>query len=360
MEFDQSTEHPQPPLGPISPGGKEPGVPSTQGDRSTYQPFERPRRRSGWSIFWGIIFGFSFLANVILFLLFVGIVGFVATGSGRLTQETIIRPGLRTHKIVVVNIEGTIDDKQAQVVLDHIETARQDQNVKAIIIRVNSPGGTISGSDRIYNEIVKYRQETGNPVLAFMQGLAASGGYYASVACDKIIAEPTTITGSIGVVMSYFVIEQLLENKLGVQPVFLTEGDKKDWPSLYRPPQQEELDYIRERLLTPAYERFVSVVQTGRSQRLSGAQVKQLADGSIFDATRALQEGLIDQIGYLDEAISLAESLASTTDARVVEYHKPFSFRNLLGVESSATLKLDRMSLYELCSPRALYLWNAY
>ncbi len=101
-----------------------------------------------------------------------------------------------------------------------------------MIIRVNSPGGTISGSDQIHNEIVKYRSETNQPVVAFMQGVAASGGYYSSVACDKIIAEPTAITGSIGVIMGYLVLQQLLEEKLGIQPIVVKAGDKKDWPKL--------------------------------------------------------------------------------------------------------------------------------
>jgi protease-4 len=294
-----------------------------------------------------------------LFLMLVGIAAVVVSGSGRLTQETVIRDGSRTHKIAVIDIQGTIEDERTDEVLHHIKAAREDSAVKGIIVRINSPGGTISGSDRIYNEILKYRQETGNPAVAFMEGLAASGGYYAAVACDKIVAEPTTITGSIGVVMSYFVVENLLENKLGVHPVFLTEGRKKDWPSPFRTPEPNELAYIRERLLAPAYQRFVSVVQTGRS-KLSSEQVSRLADGSIYEADQALQEGLIDAIGYLDQAIAAAESMAGVRDARVVEYHRPFTFRNLLGAEQSTAFKFDRMKLYELCAPQALYLWNAY
>ncbi len=356
MEFNQDTDRPAG-AGPVVPPGPPPVTPPTP--PPAYQPFERPPRKSGWRTLWGILFGLSFLGNFLLFLMLVGLVAFIVTGSGRMTQESVVREGSRLHKIVVVDIQGTIDDARADEFIQHIKTAREDRDVRGLIIRINSPGGTISGSDRIYHEIVSYRKETGRPAIAFMQGLAASGGYYAAVGCDKIIAEPTTITGSIGVVMSFFVVENLLENKLGVHPVFLTEGEKKDWPSPFRTPDPNELTYIRERLLTPAYQRFVSIVREGRSG-LSADKVARLADGSIYEAGLARDEGLIDEIGYIDDAIRLAEDGAGIRGARVVEYRKPFSLRNILGAESATTFKFDRMRLYELCAPQALYLWNAY
>ncbi len=380
MEFDQSTNQPQVPStpvpteqGPVSagPGPAEP--PHSEPPRSlppvppappamppSYQPFERPPRRSRWGTFWSILFGLSFVGNLLLFLLLIGFVAFIATGSGKMTQESVLREGSRLNKIAVIDIQGTIDDQVAEEFLHHIKTAREDGDVKGLIVRINSPGGTISGSDRIYNEIVKYRTRTGHKAVAFMQGLAASGGYYAAVGCDQIIAEPTTITGSIGVVMSFFVVENLLENKLGVHPVFLTEGDKKDWPSMFRTPDPKELTYVRERLLTPAYNRFLSVVQTGRADKLSGLRVSELADGSVYEATKARDEGLIDEIGYIDDAIAMMERMIGVRGTRVIQYHRPFSFRNILGAESATTFKIDRMKLYELCAPQALYLWNAY
>ena len=267
-----------------------------------------------------------------MFLLLIGLAAVIATRQARFYDESIIHEGPRGAKIVLIHLEGVIDDDQAGHVYRQLQTARKDHSVRAIIAAVNSPGGTISGSDRIYQEILRYRQETGQPVVAFMQGMAASGGYYASVACDRIVAEPTTITGSIGVVMSYFVFQEMLENKLGIQPVFLSEGDKKDWPSSFRAPKQEELDYIQERLLTPAYERFVEVVQAGRSSALSSEQVRKLADGGIFVASKALEEKLIDKVGYLDDVVAVALSLAGIQDAQVVEYGA--SFQDMLSVQS--------------------------
>jgi protease IV len=362
MGFDQDSDYLESSFMPGQGSPKPPSSSPPPPPPPPYPPYERPRRRfSGWRVFWGILFGLSVLANVGLFLMLIGLGVIVATGQvGQTYGEEVIRDGPRSDKIVLVNIEGIIHGQQADSVYRQLEAAREDNSVRALILRVNSPGGTISGSDRIYAELQRYRQETGRPIVAFMEGVAASGGYYASVACDKIVAEPTAITGSIGVVMSYFVFQELLENKLGIQPVFLTEGDKKDWPSSFRAPKQEELDYIQERLLTPAYERFVSIVEEGRSGILSAGDVRRLADGSIYGAPKALQEKLIDQIGYLDDAIEMTKSLAGIQAAQVVEYRRPFSFMDVLNAKSANTLKLSRTTLYELGMPEVLYMWSAY
>jgi protease-4 len=233
--------------------------------------------------------------------------------------------------------------------------------VKGVIIRVNSPGGTISASDHIYKEIRKFRNEEDKPVIAFMQGMAASGGYYASVACEKIIAEPTAITGSIGVISWYLVVQELLEQKLGVLPVTIKSGQKKDWPSSFRAPTEEELQYVRDKMITPALERFVEVVAEGREASLTLAEVRQLAeDAGIYGAREALDEKLIDEIGYLDEAVELVTSLAGIDKARVVEYRKPFSLTDFFSYRKSSLLKLDRNTLYDLGTPQILYLWSAY
>jgi protease-4 len=313
-----------------------------------------------WRIFWAILFVLSVLANIGMFLLLIGAFVVIASNQTRQYEMVVVREGSPAQRIVLVNLSGIIDDDQADEVYRQLHAACHDRNVKALVLRVNSPGGTISGSDRIYEELRKYRQERGQPVVAFMQGVAASGGYYASVACDKIVAEPTAITGSIGVIMSHFVFEDLLQNKLGIQPVFLTEGAKKDWPSSFRAPTDEEQAYIRERLLTPAYERFIEVVQEGRAGRLNATEVRQLADGSVYTAPKALTVNLIDKVGYLDDAIATVRSMAGLSDAQVIEYRRPFSLMGLLNVKSKASFKLDRATLYELSAPEIMYLWHAY
>jgi protease-4 len=258
------------------------------------------KKTSGWRVFWGIILGLSVLANIALFLMLFAVLAFFAIGGEGIWTEQIIEDGPRTKKIAVIRLEGVIDEEQATDVREQLERAREDSHVKGIILRVNSPGGTISGSDRIYHEI---KEKTDKPVVAFMQSVAASGGYYASVACDRIVAEPTTITGSIGVIAGYLVLEELLNEKLGIQPVIVKSAERKDWPSSFRPPSEEEIAYLERKLIKPAYETFKKVVAEGRSDVLDEQDVDRLADGSIFVAEEAKQERLIDEVGYLDEAI---------------------------------------------------------
>jgi protease-4 len=327
------------------------GIPSPQ-------PAPQGNKGSGWRIFWGIITGLSMLGNVMLFLMLigVGIIAFAGRGEKKYTEE-VIEEGPRSAKIAIVSIDGVIDEQQAQDVYWQLKTAREDKSVKGVIIRVNSPGGTISGSDQIHNEIIKYRDDTNHPAVAFMQGVAASGGYYSSVACNEIIAEPTAITGSIGVIMEYLVLQQLLEDKLGINPIVVKAGAKKDWPNPFQMPTDEQLQYMQERIIGPAYKRFVQVVVDGRSE-LTEEDVNRLADGSIYWADKALEEKLIDGIGYLTDAIDKTKSLAGVKKSQVVEYRKPFSLADILGAKTNVSLKIDRRTLYEVAVPQALYLWT--
>ncbi|MBN1391735.1 MAG: signal peptide peptidase SppA [Sedimentisphaerales bacterium] len=323
------------------------------------QGTQTPKKHSGWKIFWGIFLGLSVLANIALFLMMVGMVAvFAATGQKSVFVEEVIQTGPRMTKIAVVNVQGIIDSEQAQDVYKQIKSARQDRRIKGLILRVNSPGGTISGSDQICNEIRKFRKEEDKPVVAFMQGVAASGGYYVSVGCDKIVAEPTVITGSIGVIAGHFVLKGLLEEKLGIQPAIFKSGEKKDWPSSFQPVTEEQRKYIQDRLINPAYSRFVQVVAEGRAEALTLDDVKRLADGSIYGAEEALNENLIDRIGYIDDAIEEVKSLAGIEKAQVIEYRKPFSLAYLLSSRSKNILRIDKSALYELSTLQILYLWS--
>jgi protease-4 len=318
-----------------------------------------PKRR-GWKIFWGIITTFSILANVILLLLLVGVAAIFATGQRGFLTEEVIQAGPKTTKIAVISVNGIIDDTRSSEVYEQIKTAKSDSRVKGLIIRIDSPGGMISSSDQIYNEISKYQRETNKPVVAFMQGIAASGGYYAAVSCDKIIAEPTAITGSIGVIIGHFVLQELLEQKLGIQPVIIKSGPKKDWPSPFQMVTDEQKQYLQDKLVTPAYERFVQLVAESRSEVLTIDDVRRLSDGSIYSAKEALDEKLIDQIGYLDDAINLVKALAELEQAEVIEYRKPFSLSDILSAGSAGSLKITSSALYEFSTPKIMYLWSGY
>ena len=324
------------------------------------EPTSKPARTgAAWRIFLGVILALSILVNIALVFMLIAVVTVFATGQRDTHTEEIIQSGSRRNKIVIIKLEGIIDGLQAKSMQRQLKRARQDKRVKGLIISVNSPGGTISGSDQIYNEIRKYRNEAGKPVVAFMQGMAASGGYYASVACDKIIAEQTTITGSIGVIFGHFVLQQLLEEKLGIQPVVITSGSKKAWLSMFQPFEEEQRQYVQDRLINPAYERFVEVVAEGRPS-LNVSEVKEVADGGIYGATEALKQKLIDDVGYLDDAIELVKSMADIDKALVVEYRRPFSLAGFLSLRSKNILQFDRSILYELSTPQLLYLWTGY
>jgi protease-4 len=192
-----------------------------------------------------------------------------------------------------------------------------------------------------------------------MQNLAASGGYYISVATDEIVAEPTTITGSVGVIMGYLVLQDLLEGKLGIEPVVVKSGRRKDWPSSFRKPTEEELLYYREKVIDPAFNRFKQIVADGRKE-LSMEDVTRLADGSIFPAEEALEEKMVDELGYFNDAVTKAKELANLYDAQVVEYRRPFSFASIFGAETNAIFKLDKNKLYELSTPQVMYLWSIH
>jgi len=356
MDFEQNDNISQPPEPPHRPQDQPyqqpPAYPYNQNAQA-----KTTKGKSGWRVFWAIVLILSVLANIVLFLTVIGLATLFAVGQDAVLTEEVIREGPRAAKIAVVRLEGMIDGKQTQEVLRQLKMAREDNSVKGIILRVNSPGGTISGSDEIYHQIT---DKTDKPVVAFMQGLAASGGYYTSVACDKIVAEPTVITGSIGVIAGWFVIKDLLEQKLGVEPVIVKSGEKKDWPSSFRKATEQEIQYLQEKLIDPAYNRFVEIVAEGRKELLAEEEIRELADGSIYGAEEALQLKLIDKVGYLDDAIEQAKSLAGIKEAQVVQYRRPFSFSDFLQSRNESLVKIDRALLYELGRPQVLYLWSGH
>jgi protease-4 len=324
-------------------------------------PTDRPARKgTGWKIFWGIVLAFSILANAVLFLMLVGVIAVFTAGHRGMFSEEVIREGPARNKIAVITLQGLIQGQAAGDVYQQLKVAKRDGRVKGLILRVNSPGGTISASDEIYTQIKKFRSELSIPVVAFMQGVAASGGYYTSVACEKIIAEPTAITGSIGVISWFFVVQELLEEKLGVLPVVVKSGQKKDWPSSFRQPTPEEIQYIQDKLIKPAFERFLMIVSEGRKAFLKPDEVRKLADGGIYGAQEALDDKLIDGIGYLDDAISSVKTMAGISNAQVVEYRKPFTLSDILSYRKPNLLNFDKTKLYELGTPQILYLWSAY
>ena len=388
MEFD-NTQDPTPPYRPDdSPEPAEPNPFEAQADIPqaepvgaaetsppphnipdfafpTYAPAPK-KKGSGWKIFWGIVITLSLLANGVMLL---GIIGMAAmssvlpasvsaSGVRDNLQESVLIDGAKHKKIAVINITGLIDDNMSLWVQRQIKHCDSDPSVRGMIVRINSPGGMVSSSDQIHRAISQFKNESKKPVLCFMQGIAASGGYYSAVACDEIMAEPTVITGSIGVIMNVMVVKGLLEEKLGIDPVTIKSGPRKDWPSMYNDVSEEQRTYLNEKIIAPAYNRFVQLIVEGRKEVLTEAQIRTLADGSIYSADEAKSNGLIDGTGYLEDAVARVQQMANISDAQVVEYNEKFAVWNMFGAESKKAFNIDAEILERIAAPKILYLWD--
>ncbi len=217
-------------------------------------------------------------------------------------------------KIGIVEVKGVISESDD--VVDALKTFAKSPTVKAVVVRIESPGGGVAPSQEIYQAIRELRKD--KPVIASMGGVAASGGYYIASACDTIMANPGTLTGSIGVIMELGNVEGLLQ-KLGVQPEVLKAGAYKDMGSLVRPMTEAERGLFQE-MIDSVHTQFITAVAAGRG--MNKDQVRGLADGRIFSGEQAKVAGLVDELGGLEDAIALAQSKAGlegephTTHAR--------------------------------------------
>ncbi|MCS6937173.1 MAG: signal peptide peptidase SppA [Candidatus Bipolaricaulota bacterium] len=245
---------------------------------------------------------------------------------------TLWRSGVEAAqpKVALVRLSGPISESldtglfggggitPAQVE-NFLKRAERDPSVKALILRIDSPGGTVAASQAIAESIKRFKEKTKKPVVVSMGDVAASGGYYISLYADKIIAHPGTTTGSIGVIALLFSIEELLKN-LGIQPEIFKSGKYKDVFRGLRPLSDEERALLQS-YVDEFYEQFVNAVAEGR--KLPVERVRELATGQVYSGAQALQLGLIDQLGGLEEALSVARSLTNAPDATMIEYRPP-------------------------------------
>ncbi len=235
------------------------------------------------------------------------------------------------EKIALVKIEGPII--VSQEIIDEIEQYRDDPSIKAIVIRVDSPGGAVAPSQEIYEEVKKAKEK--KPVVVSMGSVAASGGYYVSAAATKILANPGTITGSIGVIMEIPNLKGLMD-KIGVKTEVIKSGKHKDLASAFRGIGKEERE-ILQNVLNNVHEQFIRAVAQGRSIPIE--KVRKIADGRIFTGQQAKEIGLIDDIGNLKDAIDIAAKLAGIKGKpRVVSKKEPLSILNLLTGQEKAQL----------------------
>jgi len=244
-------------------------------------------------------------------------------------------------------------------VRSELERAEDDDRVKAVVLRIDSPGGGVTASDEIYQDIVRFKQKRSVPVIASLGDVAASGGYYIACAADRIVAHPTTITGSIGVILVNFNIEGLL-GKIGVRNETFKAGEHKDLLSPFRGATPEERRIVQS-ILDSLHARFVTIVRESRPG-IEQSRLGVLTDGRIFDASQALQDGLVDQIGSLDEAIEVAKAAAKVEKARVVAYQRSDEMReNVYSVARGTPVQVNVLpvDLGTLVGsgPRFMFLW---
>lgn len=272
-----------------------------------------------------------------------------------------------TNRIALVDVDGFIGSGGGLFALlggtevadlrEKLERAAADGGVRAVVLRVNSPGGEVSASDTMYAELRRFREETGKPVVACLMGTAASGGYYVALAADRIVATPSALTGSVGVLINLTNVEGLYD-KLGLRAVVIKSGEKKDIGSPTRPMTEEERK-IMEGLAEASFERFLETVRRGRTNMTEG-DLEAISDGRVVDAAQALKLHMVDRIGYLEDAIAEAKELAGIRTADVILY-RPFRHYNTnIYARTEAQSPSLGQSLQGLLGgggPTLLYLW---
>jgi protease IV len=316
------------------------------------------------------------LASVALILGLTGCMSFNSIDVGlrdpfkEYEEKLVLNDPSTPLKIAIIDVDGIIDDEAEDSflrsrdstivsVVEKLKKAEADPDVKAVILRVDSPGGSVTASDVLYEEIRSFKARKSVPVVAAFMGVAASGGYYISCACDRIVAHPTTITGSIGVIGLHVSLAGLLE-KVGVKVEALKSGAHKDTGSVFRDLSDDERKLLQA-MIDDMHGRFVGVVARGRQAVMTEAQARELADGRIYTADQALKLKLIDRIGYLKDAVDEAKTLAGMKGAKLVIYtRRPDLAENVYSPTrastSSDTAAMDfvRRSL----AFRLYYLWE--
>lgn len=307
----------------------QPAAPNSSGPIPTIV-VERKPRASLLSRIWFIL---------LLILLLAGVNAMVADSGlfpSTLSEEYVAGPiGPGQAKIAVVRVEGVIDSGSADRAIRQIRQAAQDDAVRAVVLRVDSPGGTVSDSDRIWRELnVRLKGNLRKKHLVVSMGdYAASGGYYVSAPADRIFAEPTTLTGSIGVIVELPQLDGLLE-KVGVKVQTVAAGEHKEFGSMFKPMTPEERKRW-EQIIDHSYQRFLRVVAQGRG--FNTKEVVPIANGQVLTAEEARSKRLVDEIGYLDDAIRHAQSLVGLESIQVIRYATPVSLRDtLLGMGAKA------------------------
>ncbi|HUP38332.1 MAG TPA: signal peptide peptidase SppA [Candidatus Limnocylindria bacterium] len=287
-----------------------------------------------------------------------------------LEEQTV--EGKGTSKILLLDLSGVLSEDVPSFsittppprvpllarVREELRKAEDDERVKALIVRINSPGGTITASDILYHELLAFKARKKVPLIAVIMDVGASGGYYAALAADTIVVNPTTITGSIGVVMVTVNAQGLLE-KIGVAPLAIKSGPMKDAGSPFRSLTEPERA-VFQGIIDEMHGRFVGLI--AQSRKMSEDRVRGFADGRVYTADQALKLGLVDRVGYLEDVVALAKERAGLDEAKVIMYHRPKEYRaNIYSLTPAPSTAESTLAQFVAAlgggGPRFLYLW---
>jgi protease-4 len=306
----------------------------------------------------------SFAMLVFMAVAIAGLMGFFSlSGDESLHEQYHSLSHHAADKIAVITLEGTILDGDGFVKrqIDHV---RDDESVKAVVLRVNSPGGTVSGSDYLYHHLKKMVADRKLPLVVSMGGIAASGGYYVSMAVgnehDVIFAEPTTWTGSIGVIIPHYDVSGLMQ-KWNVAEDSIKSHRLKQMGNPTRPMTEEERE-IFQALVSDSFARFKEIVKAGRPKIANDeAALDKVATGQVFTTHQALDNGLVDKEGFVEDAIDRAIQLANLNkdNVRAVKYKHLGGIFDMLDIRArsrASTPLSDLAAFLDLATPRAYYL----
>lgn len=286
-------------------------------------------------------------------------------------MEEVLEEGDAFNKIAVLSVNGTIQDTGSantllgttgyshQSFMKQLNHVKDDDSVRAVILRINTPGGGVVESAEIHDKIVEIQKEAQKPVYVSMGSMAASGGYYIAAPAKKIYASPETLTGSLGVIMQGINYSGLAE-KYGVEFVTIKSGPYKDIMSGSREMTEDERK-ILQGMIDNSYEGFVKVISEGRGMTVD--EVKTIADGRIYDGRQALELNLIDGFGHFENVIDSVKNDENLTNAQVIQYTENFGFNSLLSMGSQKLMgqDLEMANLMKLLSqpnsPRLMYLY---
>ena len=343
-------------------------------------PSSAPARKSrGWMWFSLFLVGCLLLGGFLIVMLAIGSAGMsLGSGGTSYVEEVTLRDNDSKNKVAVIDLAGLIasfsvdasGNNMVESIRRQFKWAREDDDVKAVLFRINSPGGEVLAADHIYEIIRDFQDKCDKPVVAVMGALAASGGYYVAAPCNWIVAHELTITGSIGVIMQGYNLRNLMD-KVGVRPMVFKSGKHKDMLSYDKREEDitpEERKIVQD-LIDETFARFKKIVREGRDleNRNKPSDGKALADGwetyadgRILSGAQALGQGFVDQLGDLDTATDRALKLAGYADADLIQYREPLNLANLfslLGKSEAKEIKVDLgVDLPKLKSGRLYFL----